>query len=192
SMSCPHTTGVAAYVKSFNPTWSSAAIKSALITTVYWMSSTKNAEAEFAYGAGHINPLGALRPGLIYDAQEVDYIKMLCGEGYNTKNLRLITGDQSSCTSTNNGTVFDLNYPTFALRAQQGKTFSTSFQRTVTNVGVSNSTYKAIVKAPSSLKINVEPNVLSFEALLEKKSFSIKIEGDAPTTTISAVLIWSD
>ncbi|PKU77707.1 Cucumisin [Dendrobium catenatum] len=184
--------GVAAYVKSFNPTWSSAAIKSALITTVYVMSSTKNAEAEFAYGAGHINPLGALRPGLIYDAQEVDYIKMLCGEGYSTKNLRLVTGDQNSCTSTNNGTVFDLNYPTFALQAQHGNTFSTSFQRTVTNVGLSNSTYKAIVNAPSSLKINVEPNVLSFEALLEKKSFSVKIEGDAPTTTISAVLIWSD
>ncbi|PKU87221.1 cucumisin-like [Dendrobium catenatum] len=192
SMSCPHTTGAAAYVKSFNPTWSSAAIKSALITTVYVMSSTKNAEAEFAYGAGHINPLAALSPGLIYDAQEVDYIKMLCGEGYSTKNLKLVTGDQSSCTSTNNGTVFDLNYPTFALRAQQGKTFSASFQRTVTNVGVSNSTYKAIVNSPSSLKINVEPNVLAFEALLEKKSFSIKIEGDAPKITISAVLIWSD
>ncbi|KAL0922347.1 hypothetical protein M5K25_006325 [Dendrobium thyrsiflorum] len=192
SMSCPHTTGAAAYVKSFNPTWSSAAIKSALMTTVYVMSSTKNAEAEFAYGAGHINPLAALSPGLIYDAKEIDYIKMLCGEGYSTKKLRLVTGDQSSCTSTNNGTVFDLNYPTFAFQAQQGKSFSTSFQRTVTNVGVSNSTYKAIVNAPSSLKINVEPNVLSFDALLEKKSFSIKIEGDATKTTISAVLIWSD
>ncbi|XP_020588217.1 LOW QUALITY PROTEIN: cucumisin-like [Phalaenopsis equestris] len=192
SMACPHATGAAAYVKSFNPTWSSAAIKSALITTVYVMSSTKNADAEFAYGAGHINPLAALNPGLVYDAQEIDYIKMLCGEGYSTKNLRLVTGDQSSCTSANNGTVLDLNYPTFALKAQQGKSISASFQRTVTNVGVSNSTYKASVNAPPSLKITVEPNVLSFEALLEKKTFSIKLEGDAPKNIISAVLIWSD
>ncbi|KAH0465902.1 hypothetical protein IEQ34_006005 [Dendrobium chrysotoxum] len=192
SVACPHTTSVAAYVKSFNPTWSPAAIKSALITTAYVMSSTKNVEAELAYGAGHINPLAALSPGLIYDAQEIDYIKILCGEGYITTILRLITGDQSSCASANNGTVLDLNYPTFALQTQHGESFSTSFRRTVTNVGVSNSTYYAAVNAPSNLKINVEPNVLSFEALLEKKSFSVKLEGDAYKTIISGVLIWSD
>lgn len=33
SMSSPHITGIAVYVKTFNPTWSTAAIKSALMTT---------------------------------------------------------------------------------------------------------------------------------------------------------------
>lgn len=33
SMSCPHVSGAAAYVKSFNPKWSPSAIQSALMTT---------------------------------------------------------------------------------------------------------------------------------------------------------------
>jgi len=33
SMSCPHVSGVAAYVKSFHPDWTPAAIRSAIITT---------------------------------------------------------------------------------------------------------------------------------------------------------------
>ncbi|WCJ19692.1 Subtilisin-like protease SBT4.3 [Euphorbia peplus] len=65
SMSCPHASGAAAYVKSFHPDWSPAAIKSALMTTAYSMSCDKNNEAEFAYGSGQINPIKASDPGLL-------------------------------------------------------------------------------------------------------------------------------
>ncbi|WCJ19708.1 Subtilisin-like protease SBT4.6 [Euphorbia peplus] len=51
SMSCPHASGAAAYVKSFHPTWSPDAIKSALMTTAYTMNADTNPDAEFAYGS---------------------------------------------------------------------------------------------------------------------------------------------
>ncbi|KAK8935946.1 hypothetical protein KSP39_PZI013420 [Platanthera zijinensis] len=207
SMACPHASGAAAYVKSFNPTWSPAAIKSALITTgnilrtetlnfrsftAHVMSPTKNVDAEFAYGAGQLNPLAAVKPGLVYDVDEKDYIKMLCAEGYNTTNLRAVTGDSSACTSATNATVLGLNYPSVSLLVKHGIPFSNSFQRTVTNVGKSNSIYKATISAPASIKISVESDILSFEALLEKKSFLVKIEGVVETSILSASLIWSD
>ncbi|PKA50116.1 Cucumisin [Apostasia shenzhenica] len=162
----------------------------------YVMSSRKNKEAELAYGAGHINPVSAVKPGLVYDAAEIDYVKFLCGQGYTTKNLRLITGDNSSCTAATNGTrVFDLNYPSFAVSVINiTKPISQTFHRTVTNVGAANSTYTASVSSPAGLKITVEPEELSFEALLEKKTFALKIEGEVrkTSTVLSAALIWSD
>lgn len=56
-MAAPHVAGAAAYVKSFHPTWSSSAIQSSLITTAKQMDASKNPDAEFAYGAGHLDPV---------------------------------------------------------------------------------------------------------------------------------------
>ena len=41
------------------------------------MSSDLNPEAEFAYGAGQINPVKAVCPGLVYDISESDYVRFL-------------------------------------------------------------------------------------------------------------------
>ncbi|KAG0450251.1 hypothetical protein HPP92_026969 [Vanilla planifolia] len=192
SMACPHVSGLAAYVKSFHPKWSPAAIKSALITTAFTMSTTKNADAEFAYGAGHVNPLSAINPGLVYDVETSDYVKFLCGQGYTAGELRKVTGDSSQCTEKNNGTVLHLNYPTFALSVPRGKQFSVTYHRTVTNVGVAKSTYAVNMTTPLGVEISVDPAVLSFEEVLEKKSFVVKVWGKMKNDSVSAALVWTD
>ncbi|XP_065871786.1 cucumisin-like [Euphorbia lathyris] len=169
SMACPHVTAAAAYVKSYHPTWSPSAIKSAIMTTAFPMNAETNPEAELAYGAGHLDPLKAINPGLVYDVEPMDYIKFLCGQGYNTSLLQMVTGDNSSCSKAINATVWDLNYPSFALSSTSPKKFiSQVFNRVVTNVGLDNSTYKAIVKSPGGLKVQVNPSILSFSSIGEK------------------------
>ncbi|XP_048139954.1 cucumisin-like [Rhodamnia argentea] len=193
SMACPHATGVAAYVKAIHPMWSLAAIKSALMTTASPMSPLKNTDAEFAYGAGHINPSKAADPGLVYDAKEADYVQFLCGQGYNASSLRLVTGDQSSCSDVKNATVWDLNLPSFVLSTRtKGSNITGVFHRTVTNVGSPNSTYKATVTAPQGFNVRVEPQTLAFEFVLQKQSFVVTVEAILEAGMISASLVWDD
>ncbi|XP_058762381.1 cucumisin-like isoform X2 [Vicia villosa] len=192
SMACPHAAGAAAYVKSFHPNWSPAMIKSALMTTATPMSSNINAEAEFAYGAGLINPVKAANPGLVYDISEADYAEFLCGEGYTSKELRILTQDKSNCKGKDNEkVVYSLNLPSFALNVN-GKFFGYAYHRTVTNVGSANSTYKARIISSSLLEIQVKPDVLSFTSIGQKKSFSLTIEGRTNVQVMSSALIWDD
>ncbi|XP_023551327.1 cucumisin-like [Cucurbita pepo subsp. pepo] len=192
SMACPHATAVAAYVKSFHPSWSPAALKSALMTTAFPMRADLNPEAEFAYGSGHINPLSAVNPGLIYNATEIDYVRFLCGQGYSTKLVQQVSGDNSSCSRGDFDLVFDLNYPSFALSTPISTSISQVYRRRVTNVGSANSTYNAIVSGPSGLKITVNPSVLSFNALGEELSFEVTIEGSISRGIASGSLVWDD
>jgi len=224
SMACPHVSGAAAYVKSFHPTWSPAAIRSALMTTgntrnemmmrhIYIYISTPyflltlfivhlaakqlrpeiNLYAEFSYGAGQIDPSKAVCPGLVYDAGEIDYVRFLCGQGYSSKILQLITGDNSSCSESSSAR--DLNYASFALfspLSNSNKVISGSFNRTVTNVGSATSTYKANVIGPEGLKIEANPSVLSFTSLNQKLSFVLTIEGIIKEPVVSGSLTWDD
>ncbi|KAL5727656.1 hypothetical protein ACHQM5_000826 [Ranunculus cassubicifolius] len=195
SMACPHASGVAAYVKSAHPTWSPAAIKSAIMTTANVMDRSKHEDAEFAYGSGHINPVKAIHPGLVYDASESDYIDYLCKNGYNTKSLRLVTGDSSVCKSTTiTGNSWDLNYPSFSLAIVDGEHINGTFTRTVTNVGSNTSTYYVSVKVADFIKVEVKPAVLRFKARGEKRKFTVKISGPeiVQQPIVSGSITWSD
>ncbi|OAY49255.1 subtilisin-like protease SBT4.14 [Manihot esculenta] len=194
SMACPHVAGVAAYVKSFNPSWTPAAIKSAILTTAKPMSARINSEAEFAYGAGQANPTRARSPGLIYDMDEMSYIQFLCHEGYSGSKLAVLIGSKINCTSLLPGLGYDaLNYPTMQLSVKNDRLTTTGvFRRTVTNVGPSPSIYNATIKAPKGVEITVYPKSLSFSRALQKRSFKVIVKAKpmASGQIASGSLVW--
>jgi len=85
SMSSPHIAGMAALIIEAQPTFSPAAIKSALMTSSYQAGVTKEDGSTpadpFDFGAGHAAPNSAVNPGLVYDAGTNDYYAFLCGAG---------------------------------------------------------------------------------------------------------------
>ncbi|KAH7855409.1 hypothetical protein Vadar_024507 [Vaccinium darrowii] len=199
SMSCPHAAGAAAYLKLLHPTWSPAAIKSALMTTAsavntsQTVDTTQTTQAEFAYGSGQIDPVKAANPGLVYDAEESDYVKFLCSQGYTTSSLRLVTGSNAtSCSKHDNGTVWDLNYPSFALSGPANASVTRVFHRTVTNVGLPFSTYTATVFPPPGLAVSIEPSALSFKAVGQKQTFVLTVTGVVNAVVMSGYLVWDD
>nr|GMD39577.1 subtilisin-like protease SBT4.15 [Ipomoea batatas] len=201
SMSCPHVSAAAAYVKSFHPDWSPAAINFDIIMKAKPLG-VKDADLELAYGAGMIDPTAATNPGLVFDIDEAAYISFLCKIGYNSSNLlQQITGNTAKDCSRilyPNGED-GLNYPTINLNfntiSNTNPKIVGVFHRTVTNVGEASALYKATVEAPKGLSIEVSPNVLSFNNKNEKKSFQVSLTGNYPNEEamyLSGSIIWSD
>ncbi|KAJ0113535.1 hypothetical protein Patl1_00330 [Pistacia atlantica] len=196
SMACPHVAGVAAYVKSFHPSWSPAAIKSAILTSATPMSRRMDRFAEFSYGAGQVNPHKAASPGLIYEIDQMGYIQFLCHEGYTGSSLGVLVGSKSiNCSSLVPGFGYDaLNYPTMQVKLNGDKQSTTAiFHRTVTNVGAPVSIYNATIKAPRGVEISVKPMSLSFSRSMEKQSFTVVVKANpmpASTQLLSGSLVW--
>ncbi|KAK4802627.1 hypothetical protein SAY86_000830 [Trapa natans] len=198
SMACPHVAGVAAYVKSFHPTWSPAAIRSAIVTTAKLMSRRTSKDGEFAYGAGQVNPTRACNPGLIYDMDEMSYIQFLCQEGYHGSSLSVLVGPTTiNCSSLLPGLSYDsLNYPTMQMstRPDSHGVSVAMFQRTVTNVGPPQAVYNATVRTPKGVSIVVKPLILSFSRKLQKRSFKVVVRAAGPFSSsqmVSGWIIWT-
>lgn len=94
SMAAAHVAGVAALVKRRHPRWSPAMIHSAIITSatnqdldgnqLFDELSNNSSASLFAAGAGQLHPQGVLNPGLVYDIEQKDYLRYLCGLGYSS------------------------------------------------------------------------------------------------------------
>ncbi|XAR60120.1 Cucumisin [Bertholletia excelsa] len=180
SMSCPHVAGVAAIIKSLHPSWSPAAIKSAIMTTATVLDNTGNLigrdpngaqTTPYDYGSGHINPMGAINAGLIYDFDSNDIIKFLCSTGATTPQLVNLTGEVVSCKHPPEPS-YNFNYPSIGVSNMTG---SLSVKRTVTYYGEGSAVYYSQIDQPIGVKVTVTPNKLKFSKDGEKMSFRINM-----------------
>ncbi|KAJ8765650.1 hypothetical protein K2173_014772 [Erythroxylum novogranatense] len=191
SMSCPHVSGLAALLKAAHPEWSPASIRSALMTTAYVAykngqklldSYTGKESTPFDQGAGHVDPVSALNPGLVYDLTADDYLGFLCALNYTASQIATVARRNFTCDAEKQYSVTDLNYPSFAVnfdatRTKSGGVNAIKHTRTLTNVGPAG-TYKVSVRPQvPQLEIAVEPDTLSFSKLNEKKSYTVTFTG---------------
>ncbi|KAI3926606.1 hypothetical protein MKW98_014253 [Papaver atlanticum] len=178
SMSCPHVSAAAALLKAIHPTWSSAAIRSALMTTAglknnagkQLTDASGNSVTPFSYGSGHLRPTKASDPGLVYDASYSDYLIFLCSSvgSHEVKKVDPKFRCPNKTSSPSNH-----NYPSLAISELNG---TMTVTRTVTNVGSSKSSYVSAYKAPEGFSVKISPKTLAFRHVDEKKSFTITVK----------------
>ncbi|XVE77034.1 hypothetical protein DITRI_Ditri13aG0029700 [Diplodiscus trichospermus] len=186
SMSCPHVSGIAALLKSRHRNWSPAAIKSALMTTAYTTDNRGKPIADlafygpatpFALGSGHVDPIKASNPGLIYDITPVNYLEYLCSLNYNDAQISLFV-EGLKCPKKITMQPGDLNYPSFAVNFKhKAQNATVTYKRTVTNVGISRSSYKVSVEEPKGVSVIVEPKSLNFKKLGQELSYKVSFIG---------------
>jgi len=127
----------------------------------------------FDMGAGEVNPLRALNPGLIYDTTVDDYLVFLCNLGFKASQIASVSGNQGfNCSSdAMDEMISNMNYPTIAI---SGLKSARSVKRTLTNIGsASDSVYKLTIDSPRGLRVKVSPSELAFSGSSDKVTFSV-------------------
>lgn len=198
SMSCPHVSGIAGLLKTLHPTWSPAAIKSAIMTTATILDNSgepvMNASyfkaTPFSYGAGHVRPNSAMDPGLVYDLSVNDYLNFICALGYNETLVSIFSDDPYNCPKPPIN-LTNLNYPSITVPKLSQSIMVT---RKLKNVG-SPGTYRADVQEPSGISVIVKPRSLKFKKVGEEKTFYVTLKVKKAKAAMDYVfgnLIWSD
>jgi len=182
SMSSPHVAGEAALIKQAHPGWSPSMIKSAMMTSA---GGVKNADGSadtnrYGFGAGHLNPLGAADPGLVYTAGPAAYLRFLCGGGW-------LASTDDNCTTYGSITPTDLNLPSVAVDVPG----SVTVRRHVRNVGPAG-TYTATATVPG-FDVTFSPPTLTL-ATGESGQFQVtlKTNGAPIGSRVFGSLSWQD
>ncbi|XP_051226367.1 subtilisin-like protease SBT1.4 [Lolium perenne] len=211
SMATPQMSGIAALLKAARPKWSPAAIKSAMMTTAYNVDnhgviitdmSTGKAAGPFEIGAGHVDPNRALDPGLVYDADEDDYISFLCALGYTPNIVAIFTGGpvvEDICSKRQAIAVGDHNYPAFSV-AFKSYDEKVTQRRVVRNVGSNvNAVYTLSYRAlPIGWSAIVSPSKLVFDAAHQNLEYTVTFSlimsaaSKSSQTEAHSALVWTD
>nr|XP_004235142.1 subtilisin-like protease SBT2.4 [Solanum lycopersicum] len=166
SMATPHIAGIAAMIKQYNPSWTPSMIASAISTTASTYDNlgdpimahgfdlyTLHTSAPFGFGAGLVNPSGALHPGLVFSAGYEDYISFLCSlPNIDSRIVKTATGGICGQLFENPS---DLNLPSITITSLNG---SRIVHRAVTNVESKAETYLSAVLPPKGVTVNIEPS----------------------------------
>lgn len=186
SMACPHVSGIAALLKGAHQDWSPAMIKSAIMTTAYTVDRDGNPLREetdmrecnaWDMGAGHVDPMKAIDPGLVYDLTSEDYVDFLCASNMSEKHIEVITQRAVKCEGRQHSNPWDLNYPAISVTFE-GKSREIVVKRTVTHVSEEKWSYEVKVKNPKGVIAKVDPEKMVFEKKGEKLSYVVKITRD--------------
>ncbi len=179
SMSSPHIAGLAALMISDNPGWAPMWVKSAMMTTAGQTDNTGQpiqragaAATPLDYGAGHVRPGPAYRPGLVYDSSYPDWIRFACGSG----------AAGAACDQYGSIDPSELNYPSISVGDLAGRQVIT---RTVKNVSKLPGVYEAKIQAPAGTTVTVSPKRF---VVLPGKSVSFKV---TVTRTDAAIGQWT-
>lgn len=145
----------------------------------------------FDYGGGHIRPNHAADPGLVYDLTVNDYLKFLCGMGYNNTVMKTFSNGKHTCHQQYN--LLNFNYPSITV-GKLSAAGSTSVFRKLKNVGTPG-TYRARVLQPPGVSVSVSPSSLTFDKIGDEKSFELILEPKITKESNYSVfgeLLWSD
>jgi len=128
--------------------------------------SDGNPADPFQFGGGHLQPMKAADPGLVYDASYTDYLVYLCS-------LKVKVPEPSFKCPQVVPKTNDLNHPSLAIAKLNG---TITVTRTVTNVGKGGRTYIAHVSPPLGYSVKISPSALVFKHSGQKKRFTITVQ----------------
>lgn len=130
----------------------------------------------FDMGAGHINPLKAMDPGLIYDMKPSDYFVFLCNLGYTDDQIRsmMLPLQQNRRCPAIRFSNADLNYPSIVISSLE---HASVVKRTLTNVACAKtaSVYFARVSCPDGVDVVVWPRVLIFTPVTREVTYFVVV-----------------